>query len=674
MTLLSSLRSYLELDVTPDLDGATATRRSNRRRLRVFLLVFLLVLVPGLVWNFMRPAEYMASARVQINPGRVAAPASGGEAARSEAELLTQAQKLTSRPLLEKVAGKLAGQGLELSGGDAAVQLQRMIRVVPIAGTEVVEVQAVGARPEQLATALNVLLEAYRDEMKATFGSESGESLDKARSEVERLTKAVQERRARLDAFRSENGVLSPERDENEAVAQVKGLATALNAANEKAAQAEARLLALRETVANGRGASAAKDDPTLAAMENRAAMTREELREMDRVYTPEYMNLDPRARALKTRLIELERQIDVQRVASQQAAVAAAEQERASARATVERLQAQINAQKAGIQSFSSRFTQVKSQEDDLAQIEKASRDAMERYALLEASDRSRQPGLKLLESASVPRRPFRPDYLADAAIVLGLAFGLGLLAMWFVELFHRQPPAKAPAATTTVIVPPQWGLPQQGQGGGVLPGAEPPVLSASAPAALGVLPAQAPIPRELSQSEASALLAAAGDARFMVALLLMGLTADEVTALRQQDLDAAAGALHIDGHARRTLAVPGAVLASAPAASADPAAPLLKDASGAALSTADIESMVACAALDAGLSAAATVTADALRHTCIAWLVRQGLRFSDLAGMVGRPSAEALAFYAELAPDGPKRGAAEVEWPMPALRETGV
>ena len=104
MTLLSSLRSYLELDVTPDLDGATATRRSNRRRLRVFLLVFLLVLVPGLVWNFMRPAEYMASARVQINPGRVAAPASGGEAARSEAELLTQAQKLTSRPLLEKVS------------------------------------------------------------------------------------------------------------------------------------------------------------------------------------------------------------------------------------------------------------------------------------------------------------------------------------------------------------------------------------------------------------------------------------------------------------------------------------------------------------------------------------------------------------------------------------------
>ena len=65
MNPLSRLRSYLELDVTPDLDGEAATRRSNRRRLRVFLLIFALVLVPGLLWNFLRPAQYMATARVQ---------------------------------------------------------------------------------------------------------------------------------------------------------------------------------------------------------------------------------------------------------------------------------------------------------------------------------------------------------------------------------------------------------------------------------------------------------------------------------------------------------------------------------------------------------------------------------------------------------------------------------
>ena len=97
---------------------------------------------------------------------------------------------------------------------------------------------------------------------------------------------------------------------------------------------------------------------------------------------------------------------------------------------------------------------------------------------------------------------------------------------------------------------------------------------------------------------------------------------------------------------------------------------APLLRDASGAALSAADVESMLTCAALDAGLAGAAGISAEALRHTGIAWLVRQGLRFSELAGLVGRPSAEALASYADLAPDGPKRGLAEIEPLMPALR----
>ena len=71
-------------------------------------------------------------------------------------------QKLTSRPLLEKVAETLRTQGHPLPDGDAPVQLQEMIRAVPVNGTEVVELQAVGTRPEQLAAALNEMLDTLR--------------------------------------------------------------------------------------------------------------------------------------------------------------------------------------------------------------------------------------------------------------------------------------------------------------------------------------------------------------------------------------------------------------------------------------------------------------------------------------------------------------------------------
>ena len=210
MNPLSRLRSYLELDVTPDLDGEAATRRSNRRRLRVFLLIFALVLVPGLLWNFLRPAQYMATARVQITPGgalpqpqatQPGAQAEGGGTVWAETELLTQVQKLTSRPLLEKVAETLRVQGHPLPDGDAPVQLQEMIRVVPVNGTEVVELQAIGTRPEQLAAALNGLVEASRGEMKTSYDAAASESLAQARREAERLARDVRERRAQLEAL-----------------------------------------------------------------------------------------------------------------------------------------------------------------------------------------------------------------------------------------------------------------------------------------------------------------------------------------------------------------------------------------------------------------------------------------------------------------------------------------
>jgi chromosome segregation ATPase len=152
-------------------------------------------------------------------------------------------------------------------------------------------------------------------------------------------------------------------------VARIKGLSASLNTATEKAAVAEARLKAMQS---GGQGSAPGADDPTLANMEARASQIAEEIRQMERTYTPEFMRMDPRAKSLQSRLVEMERQIEAQRAASRQAALGAAQDEVASARATIERLQAEIRAQRSTMQNFSQRFTQAKALEDDLAQIER--------------------------------------------------------------------------------------------------------------------------------------------------------------------------------------------------------------------------------------------------------------------------------------------------------------
>lgn len=673
MQIVSALRSFLELDITPDSDGVQATRRSNLRRLRVFSVVFLLILVPGLVWNFLRPPEYRATARVQFTAGtdvpRGASAPAGGES--GQADLLTQVQVLTSRPLLDKVARALGDSGHPLTGSDPAAELQTMIGVAPVEGTGVIELQAIGPKPELLAAVLNSLIEQYTTEMKASFGAAASEGLTRAREEAASLAKAAVERRARLDAFRARNGVVSPERDENEAVSKMKGLSASLSTATEKVAIAESRLRALQERIDAGKWGANPKDDSALAGMEARLSQWREEYRELERTYTPSFLSMDPRARAQRSRMAELERQIDTQRANGQQMALAAAQEEVASSRATAERLQAQISTQRGSIQNFSERFVQVKSLENDLAQIEKAGREALERLARMEASERSRLPSLSLVEAANVPQSAFRPNYLRDGLIVLGLAFGLGLLAIWFVELFNRPPPAKAVPSNTTLIIPQPWmmpgGAPQAMLGQNQLAGLPP----AGAAAAAGLLPAAAASLRELRQDELTALLAAApGKARDVVALLLLGLSASEALALRVADLDCAAGTLKVGGAASRTLPVPAWLLKDLSADARQPDAPLLQGEGGTALSAEDIQSMLACAAFDGGLVNAASITPEALRHTCTAWLVRQGLRFSDLAALVGRPNAEDLSVYADLAPAGPKRSTAEVDVLMPSLR----
>ncbi len=667
MRNLPPLHGVPELDLSPP-SAADAARRGNRRRLRVFLLVFVLVLLPGMAWNLLRPPEYRAAVRMQITPGVTdvaPAPAAGVPAPPPpdlSAAFLTQVQILTSRPLLEQVSRTLGAAGYPLTGAgsDPVAGLQRMISATPVSGTEVVEVAAIGAPPELPALALNALVDAYRARMLTAHDAADDTQLAQARDEVMRLERTVAERRGALDEFRGRHGVVSSERDENVALAGVKGLASALNTAVERAANADAQVRALREGIAGGRGSVRSRDDPTLAAMEKRASELREDLRDMERVYTPDFMAMDPQARAQRARLEELEKQIVNQRGSSQEAALAAAQEEAASAHAAVERLRAQIAAQRQDAQSFAGRFSEAKALEDDLAQLEAAHRTALDRLARLEASEAGRDPVLNLVEGASVPRSAFRPDYVRDGGIVAAVAFIAGLLAMGFVELFNRSAPAATP--TTTVVMPQPWltagALPL------AAPAGPPAMLPGEAPA--GLLAAPALPPRELEQHEVAALLAACdGATRLACAALLLGVDAEELTALRGGDLDVQAGALRIGGAAPRRVAVPGWLHPSAGEADA----PLVANTAGAPLAAAELRAQVLCAAVDAGLEAAAGVTPEVLRHTCIAWLVRQGVRFSELAARVGRVDAEALAAYADLAAQAPRQAGA-VEPVMPALR----
>jgi succinoglycan biosynthesis transport protein ExoP len=644
------------------------SQRANRRRLRVFLgtLVAALLISIGFVWS--RPAEYRASADLVITPGTTSAepaPTTGQGTETARQPFFTEVQVITSRPVLEQAAKRLQASGYDLEplGSDPVATMEARLEAVPVKDTNVVELTATGERAELLAPLLNAVVEAYGDRLVATHRSASAESLAQADEELAKLEQRVVAKRGEVEAFRIHNNIVSLERDENEVLARVRNLGTSLSTASDKVAAAEGRLRALTAAGANGGAAVRARDDPTLANLEQRASQIREDLGNLERDFTPDYMAKDPKVIADRARLAELERQISKQRVAGHQAAVAEAQQDLAAAQASVARIRAEMATSRQEASQFTSRFDQYKAQQEDLDGLEKTYRESVQRRARLEATERERMPELRLLQAATPPREPWRPAYWRDTGLSLAGSLLLALLVMWLVELFNRPEPRPA-----VVLIEPQVGtLPFEGAPVLTARGAAPVSLEA---AVSELLPRPPSFPRELNPEEVGALLRAADvECRLLIVLLLSGVSPDEALKLSARDIDASRGTIHLAESGREIPVSSG--LQRQLAAAAGPGADLVIRHAAGPRPREGIDAEILCAAHDAGIEAPTQVNADCLRHTYLAYLVRQGIRFADLTRLVGPLPVEIVGAYSALSPPGARSELARIRLAYPGLEE---
>jgi integrase len=194
---------------------------------------------------------------------------------------------------------------------------------------------------------------------------------------------------------------------------------------------------------------------------------------------------------------------------------------------------------------------------------------------------------------------------------------------------------------------------------------GAEPIHLEATSPALLAQQPT---FPRELNPDEVAALVQASDDdTRLAVLLLVSGISLDEALALRGSDVDLAGGVLRVGGESGRDVPLPENLRALL-AVRTVPASPGLLLGHPDRPATHDtVGAQILSAAHDAGIENVVDVSSDGLRHTYVAFLVRQGIRFADLTRIVGRLPAEVLGAYSALSPRGSRlpREAINVVYP---------
>jgi uncharacterized protein involved in exopolysaccharide biosynthesis len=645
-------------------DQGPPARWYRSRRLGVFVVVFALVLLPGLAWDFLRPAQYRATASVLTEQPPVD-QLGWIESGPDVQHVAIQGRLLLGPELLEE-ALRLAGEQTDL-GVTAADDLAGMLDVTPVPDTNLVELSATGEDPDLLAPIVNSWVAAYLELRQIRLEREIGDTLDALREEHEALGTEIQSRTAALEQFRSENDIVTLERSGNEALARLESLQADLNRARDEAVEAEARLAASEAAIERGDPVVPSSEQGVLDELEARSAELRGKLIELEKRYLPMFLDNHPEHRVIPAQLEALEAQIEEKLAHGRRVVLVQGRREVEQARQRVSVLERELGQQKGTAGTFTTSFARYESMQAELTALEKMYQETGARVVELEAKGLEKYPPVEVIDAAHRPTRPFQPQYWRDALWVLVAAAVSALGAVWLTEYLTRRPRSREETAPVT-------GVRVYGGGqGATFTGHTPsPAITATVPQQTipGPKPAILPgaLPRELIPAEVGALWGLADPvSRQLMALLLSGLSLEECAALEAHQFNLAAGSVRTAGTRPREIRLAPAITALFTRSQPLPA---WAD-SNHHRSPAELASRIALLAHDAGLTQPAEVTADTLRHSYIAFLVRQGARLTELEQLVGTMPPSELTRYASLSPAGQAKPLTDVETTYPSLKD---
>jgi uncharacterized protein involved in exopolysaccharide biosynthesis len=669
-----------------------------------FLAAAAMVAIPASLWNFSRPPVYRAAATVLTI---VPEERSGyGGSTPDVQHVAIQRRLLLGRDLLEETltrladpqagaagsmaarpaagavqsaAGSTAAAAMAASGPlpapDPAViaaltpdDLLTMLAVEPVTATNLVEVSAEGDRPVLIAGIVNHWLDAYQALREREIETQIGGRLDKLDERTAVLEQSIQDKRDQIDAFRERFDIVTLGRDSNQAVKRLDNLQQALGKAEDESIAARAALEALQAALANGQVVVSERFGATLSNLRQQAAEARVAVEQLRERYTEMFIQSDPNKRALPEQLEALEARIaEVEQEGRREAILKAREAVDTTTRRVLE-LRRELSAQKITASRFSSGYAEYEDLKEDLAELEQMQRDTESKRVELGTSALVGYPQVEVIEPAHPPRDPIAPHYWRDLGYTLAAAGTAGLLTVLVLAWLDGRGRAQhRPQPVTGVRV---WGtnaaaddyphLPRHTDTGRLGAPAAPPREP-------GILPSPErlpPVPRQLMQGEVEALWELAGDAeQQLIGLLLCGVSPDEAARLTRASFDLAAGLLRVPAPGARELPLPPqlcALLADAerlPAWSAD-AGGLLFD---------DLPHRLSLLASDAGIAHADEVDAGTLRDSYLIFLIRQGLRLTQLEQVAGPMSGAEIRRFAPYSPPGASRPIEQIDLTYP-------
>ncbi len=238
------------------------------QRLPLALLVGASVVVIALLYTLTRTPRYTSTAQLLVEPGQVNLTDMKGamdpmSAAMSKREYMqTQAQLITSRPVMEAVIEKLdllSNEGFA-SSKDPASKLKNMIKVVSVRNTQLIDVSIERENPKEAQRILNAVLTAYMADIRARRLGVSEEGLEELRKKADILRAKLALATDALQTFMVENDMVSFEKTQNVILDRLRDLSKQLTSLQPRRMALQAGVEAADAAMANGKSITSLPD------------------------------------------------------------------------------------------------------------------------------------------------------------------------------------------------------------------------------------------------------------------------------------------------------------------------------------------------------------------------------------------------------------------------------
>ncbi len=651
-------RNIPQIDITPN-DGGYPPPSYNRspwfksRRFIIFIISFLLSASIALGYVFSRQAIYLSYATL-LTVAKTSIDQQSSDA--DIQHVAIQKQILMGSELLSETSRRLQSHYLTGDTDLSVATIRNILDVKLVTDTNLVEMVAEGPHAEVLPALINTWIDVYLDARAEEVAQSTGATTQIIQAELSSLMENINFKRVELDTFRKDNDITSTGRDENEALARLSGLNASLNEASMEEVKAKARLDSINKAISRGQAVVPQEDTRTLSLLESRAQELREELEELDRRYTREYMALSPDLKVVPEKLAALEDEIKRMRQSGQTIVHSDAQQEYMAAKQAADVIRKQLDEHKKQAAVFTTKFAEHEALEEDLKALELIYRETQERLVQIEARYTGKYPQVEVIERAFMPSEPIRPNYWLDTIFAIIGSIIFSLFAIWISEFLTRKERPKPTVNLSGVHFysndEPREALAEAQRHTDALSQQQQYALTES-------------VIKEIPSQEIDILIRSANDKeKLLIALLLSGVNLEEIPNIQKDHIDFDQDALTIVGSSPRTIPLNHALKSLFSSLGC-----CLTGPAGEPLSEDDLAALLTCAIIDAGLPAQEELSAASFKHTYIIYLVRQGMRLSDLASIVGYIAPTELTSYSAYSPTKPGLSLKDVNLLYPGL-----